>query len=112
MLGKELKRLRKARNFSQEDVAERLHVIRQTYSHYETGRVQPPVRKLYDLSVIYGIPMSELLNYMDDSRMEEISEEISVVLSEQEYELLRYYRRLNEKNRKDILMLTKKYGGG
>lgn len=108
ILGKELKRLRKEKNFSQEEVAERLHVIRQTYSHYETGRVQPPVKKLYELAMLYETPITELLNYMDDTGMEEIG----VVLSEQEYELLRYYRRLDEKDRKDILRLTKKCGGG
>lgn len=112
ILGKELKRLRKEKNFSQEEVAERLHVIRQTYSHYETGRVQPPVKKLYELAMLYETPITELLNYMDDTGMEEISEEIGVVLSEQEYELLRYSRRLDEKDRKDILRLTKKCGGG
>ena len=62
--------------------------------------------------MLYETPITELLNYMDDTGMEEISEEIGVVLSEQEYELLRYYRRLDEKDRKDILRLTKKCGGG
>ena len=112
ILGKELKRLRKEKNFSQEEVAERLHVIRQTYSHYETGRVQPPVKKLYELAMLYETPITELLNYMDDTGMEEISEEIGVVLSELYYELLPYTRRLDDMHRPENRRLTTQCGGG
>ena len=37
-----LKELRKACNYSQEFVASHLNITRQTYSHYETGRIIPP----------------------------------------------------------------------
>lgn len=108
ILGNELKRLRKEKKFSQKDVAERLHIIRQTYSHYETGRVQPPVRKLYDLAAIYEIPISVLLCYMDNAQIGEMN----VVLSQQENEMLRYYRRLNKRDREDMLQLIKNRAGG
>lgn len=44
-LGSYLKLLRKKHNYSQEFFASKLNIIRQTYSHYETGRIQPPERK-------------------------------------------------------------------
>lgn len=38
-LEKYLKELRKSYNYSQEYVASQLNITRQTYSHYETGRI-------------------------------------------------------------------------
>lgn len=38
-----LKQLRRARNLTQEDVADRLGFARQTISSYESGRTQPDV---------------------------------------------------------------------
>lgn len=41
-----LKHLRKSRRYTQEEVAARLHISRQTYSHYETGRIRPSINVL------------------------------------------------------------------
>ena len=43
-----LKELRKFYNYSQEFVASQLNITRQTYSHYETGRITPPINSLYN----------------------------------------------------------------
>lgn len=56
-----LKELRKSCNYSQEFVASHLNITRQTYSHYETGRITPPVNSLYNLARLYGIPVENLL---------------------------------------------------
>lgn len=60
-LGQYLKNLRKSFNYSQEFVASHLNITRQTYSHYETGRITPPVNSLYNLSMLYGIPIENFL---------------------------------------------------
>ncbi|MCM1125554.1 MAG: helix-turn-helix domain-containing protein [Lachnospiraceae bacterium] len=57
-----LKDLRKAFNYSQEFVASHLNITRQTYSHYETGRITPPVNSLYNLAKLYGIPVENFLD--------------------------------------------------
>lgn len=57
-----LKELRKSCNYSQEFVASHLNITRQTYSHYETGRITPPVNSLYNLARLYGIPVENLLD--------------------------------------------------
>lgn len=57
-----LKDLRKSCNYSQEFVASHLNITRQTYSHYETGRITPPVNSLYNLAKLYGIPVENLLD--------------------------------------------------
>lgn len=57
-----LKELRKACGYSQEFVASHLNITRQTYSHYETGRIIPPTNSLYNLAKLYGIPVENLLD--------------------------------------------------
>ena len=54
-LGEYLKTLRRRCGYSQEFVASKLNIIRQTYSHYETGRIMPPVDSLYHLSKLYNV---------------------------------------------------------
>lgn len=56
-----LKELRKSYNYSQEFVASQLNITRQTYSHYETGRIMPPVNSLYNLSKLYNVPVESFL---------------------------------------------------
>ena len=45
-----LKRLRKAKNITQDTVAQALHVTRQTVSGWETGRTQPDLDTLSALA--------------------------------------------------------------
>ncbi len=45
-LGSYLKTLRKEQNYTQEYVASYLDIIRQSYSHYETGRTSPSIETL------------------------------------------------------------------
>lgn len=54
-VGGYLKQLRKERRFSQEYVARRLGVIRQTYSTYETGRIFPPANMLVKIANLYEV---------------------------------------------------------
>ena len=56
-----IKEIRIQHGYSQKFVAEHLHIIRQTYSHYETGRLIPPVNALYNLAKLYGISANALL---------------------------------------------------
>lgn len=56
-----LRELRKSHHYKQDFVASQLGIIRQTYSHYETGRVTPPVKSLCKLAKLYGIPAESLL---------------------------------------------------
>ena len=100
-LGKELKRLRKERNISQEEIAEYLHIARQTYSHYETGRIQPPFRSLFALKTFYNIPLSNLLKYMN------IDSESVDIQSVQEEELISYFRKLPEKEQNAVFQMIR-----
>lgn len=54
--------LRKKSNMTQEQLAERLNVTRQTIYKYETGQTYPEMDKLLDLSKIFNINLDQLIN--------------------------------------------------
>lgn len=60
-LGKKLFELRKSKNLSQEDVADKLNVTRQTVSKWETNQSTPDFDKIVPLCDLYGISTDELL---------------------------------------------------
>lgn len=60
-LGERLFELRKAKNLTQDDVAEKLNVTRQTVSKWETAQSTPDFDKIVPLCELYGISPNELL---------------------------------------------------
>ena len=61
MIGKKLTELRKTRAITQESLAERLDVSRQTIQKWESDAATPDVSNLIILSKLFGITMEELL---------------------------------------------------
>ena len=59
--GKQLKRIRKQKGFTQKDLIEKLNYSISCLSHYETGRTLISTTFLYALSKIYKISTDELL---------------------------------------------------
>lgn len=55
--------LRKLNHMSQEELAERIGVSRQTISKYETGEALPDIQKSKELSEIFHVSLDELVNY-------------------------------------------------
>ena len=60
-LGERLLNLRKAKHLSQEEVADKLNVTRQTVSKWETDQSIPDFDKIAPLCKLYGITADELL---------------------------------------------------
>jgi len=61
MFCENLKTLRKQKGFSQEELATRLHVVRQTISKWEKNLSVPDADTLIRLAEILEVPVSELL---------------------------------------------------
>ena len=53
--------LRKQKGFSQEELANRLNVSRQTVSKWEVGDSTPDMEKLVAISALFGISLDELV---------------------------------------------------
>jgi len=62
MIGKKLVSLRKQKGLSQEEVANRLNVSRQTISNWENAQALPTIDKAKELSKLYNVSIDELLD--------------------------------------------------
>lgn len=73
-LGNHLFQARKKKGLSQEAVAEKLGVSRQTVSKWETDETLPDIRQAKTLAVVYGLTLDELIAF--DIDVQEIQEVI------------------------------------
>lgn len=81
-LGERLFELRKAKNLTQDDMAEKLNVTRQTVSKWETNQSTPDFDKIMPLCELFEIGVEELLTGKKTETREERMEE--KVLTRQE----------------------------
>lgn len=127
LLAKRLRELRKCHNYTQEYIASYLNIIRQTYSHYETGRNTPSTEVLYKLATLYSIPVNDLMQLTIEispniyyeppatpNSVNELSNYLSYTndpenekklkhLNRREKELLYYFEKINLRDQEDIL---------
>lgn len=71
-LGNSLFNARKKSGLSQEAVAEKLGVSRQTISKWETNETLPDIRQSKRLAVLYGLTLDELIDF--DADVKELEE--------------------------------------
>lgn len=69
MFSENLTELRKLHNMSQEDLAEKIGVSRQTLSKYETGESLPDIEKCRMLADVFGVSIDDLISYSRDNSM-------------------------------------------
>lgn len=56
-----LKELRKENSWTQKEVAEKLGTSQQNYQRYETGQIEPDIRTLIMLSIIFDVSLNEII---------------------------------------------------
>jgi transcriptional regulator with XRE-family HTH domain len=61
MFGENLKILRQEKGMSQEILAQKLNIVRQTVSKWEKGLSVPDAEMLVDIAELFEVPVSELL---------------------------------------------------
>ena len=61
MVGNKILELRKKYNFSQEQLAEKINVTRQTISNWETNQTVPDAYQLKELSIVFNMSIDEIL---------------------------------------------------
>ena len=98
MLQENIKATRKARGLSQEEVARRLHITRQTLSKWENGLSVPDAQLLIRLAEILEVSVSQLLEDNSESDPEtgatvaEQLERLNLLLSERNRRSRRIWR--------------------
>lgn len=104
-----LKELRRSCRYKQEYVASKLNIARQTYSHYETGRIKPPAGTLHKLAHLYGISIEELFDCMEETKEGDRAGKQRLLhytgAGRPENRFLRCFRELDERDRRDILSI-------
>lgn len=74
MLSDNIKKYRKANNLSQEELAEKINVTRQSISLWETGKTQPSIDILVNLASVLGVTTDELLTSSNDASITTIED--------------------------------------
>ena len=107
-LGNNLFNARKKSGLSQEDVAEKLGVSRQTISKWETDETLPDIQQAKRLALLYNLSLDELISFdMDVKELEEAikstSEEVQnkidwTTLWSKKYPILAVYQKEVETN--------------
>ena len=109
MLSQRLKELRKLHNYTQDYVASMLGVVRQTYSHYESGKRTPNSETLYKLAGLYDVPIDDFMHltieidkniYYDAPAPSSTSIELT--------DFLEYFNNPNNKKNTSIILILKK----
>lgn len=79
-LGKKIMTMRNEKNLSQEQLAERLNVTRQTISNWENGKFYPDIDSLVNLSKFFNVSLDVLLSY-DDKVLDYLKDSTDIVKS-------------------------------
>ena len=61
-IGTYLKELRKEKNLTQEQIAEKFGVSQRSVSRWENGNTMPDISVLIELADFYGVDLREILN--------------------------------------------------
>ena len=104
MIDKNIKHFRKAKGMSQEEMAVKLNVVRQTVSKWENGLSVPDADVLIRMAELLNVSVSQLLGIeAEDQSNKDLSEELS-----------RLNEQLAKKNQEEKLLLqaNKKRGLG
>lgn len=80
-LGERLLELRKSKHLSQEEVADKLNVSRQTISKWETDSSTPDFDKLIPICELYNISTDELLRGIKEEKNNDTKEEYNITIS-------------------------------
>lgn len=74
-LGKQIKKYRSEKTLSQDALAEKIYVSRQTISNWENSKSYPDVNSLVLLSEVFGVSLDQLIKGDVEMMKEQISKE-------------------------------------
>lgn len=66
MLNTNLKRLRKIHQYTQEDLAEKLNISRQSVAKWESGESTPDIDSCIKLAKLYNVKLDDLVNHSEE----------------------------------------------
>lgn len=117
-IGNNIKKMRKALNMEQSELAVKLNVSNKTISSWECGRTEPKMDMIEAMSIIFGIKKSELLEddftpyerFENGADFEKAWKDLGggrhpIDLTDEEYSLLIDYRASGEADKEAVKRL-------
>lgn len=99
-IGERIQKIRKEQEMSQEELAKKLLISRQTISQWETGQTVPSLDNIYRLKEIFNISFDDLMNEsINESDFEKPIEEYTVIQNEKITDFVFGIAFAKEKNR-------------
>lgn len=118
MLSEQLKIIRKANKFTQQELADAIGIERSTYASYETGRNKPDVILLSKIAKVFGVSSDFILEIDTTAplNMEDISvqykkksgNKLVSTLSKEEKSVLAKYRLLSDNKKTELVDFLEK----
>lgn len=99
-----LKRFRKQKKLTQEELATKIGVIRATYWAYEKGTIMPPYEKIELIADVFGITIDELMGR--DTDKSDISDDLSRLIRKLEKENQVYDGKLLNEQTRQLLIAS------
>ena len=66
MISRNLKSLRKKNQYTQEDIAEKINVSRQSIAKWENGESTPDIESCIKLANLYNVKLDDLVNHSEE----------------------------------------------
>ena len=66
MISRNLKSLRKKNQYTQEDIAEKINVSRQSVAKWENGESTPDIESCIKLANLYNVKLDDLVNHSEE----------------------------------------------
>ncbi len=109
MLNDKIATLRKAKNLSQEELAEILNTSRQAVSKWERGETYPDIDKLKDLAIFFNVSIDYLLDYdIDALSVKNFIARIEKCFKERTYDIdIDEIKLIVSKNNNNFALITK-----
>lgn len=82
LLGRRIKELRKTKNMSQDQLAEKVDIDPKHLSRIEVGRSYPSLDTLESIAVVLGAEVKDFFEFMHVSKGTNLREEIAELLQE------------------------------
>lgn len=66
MISRNLKSLRKKNQYTQEEIAEKINVSRQSVAKWENGESNPDIESCIKLANLYNVKLDDLVNHLEE----------------------------------------------
>ena len=66
MISRNLKSLRKKNQYTQEEIAEKINVSRQSVAKWENGESNPDIESCIQLANLYNVKLDDLVNHSEE----------------------------------------------